>query len=56
MAYSRYISFFQNEISQKQCAEALAVRGVFSKIQETIFKYAFFCNANIAINTFSKSI
>ena len=31
---------FQNDLSQKQCAEALAEEGFFTKIKEIILKYA----------------
>ena len=33
------MSLFQNETSQKQCAEALTVPGFFSKFKNKISKY-----------------
>ena len=35
-----FVYSFKNEVSQKQCAEALAGHGVFTKIKKRISKYA----------------
>ena len=38
--FSIVVYLFKNDVSQKKCAESLAVQGVFNKIKETISKYA----------------